>query len=142
MTGGCNVVRYADPQVLPPGEVCKDCRWKYCLTLLHCHCYTSTHGAAGEVVVYRDDVQKDLVEIRCPWNYLSMRNKKYRSNHTLCECRHRPVHTCGFPHHKLEEDIWNIWKGTASANVPNRTAVSRSCYLHYITWDMSTASFT
>ena len=114
----------ADPSKLPPYEVCKDCRWKCCLTLIKCQCWTHTHSAVDEVVVYKDEMEQDLVEIRCPMNYLSMRNKKYQCNHTLNECRHHPVYTCGFPHMEVEQEIWNIWKGTASANVSNRTAVS------------------
>ena len=123
-------IYHADPRALPPWEMCKDCRWNSCLTLFrnHCHCQRPNHGAAGEVVVYRDDRCKDLVEIRCPNNYLSMQNKKYRRNHSLDECRHWPVYTCRFPHTELEEYIWNIWKGTASPNVPNRTAVSWKLY--------------
>lgn len=125
-----NVTFYADPSVLPPFEVCKDCRWDYCLSLFRYQCWApATHNAVAEVVVFKDEQQKDLVEIRCPMNYLSMRNKKYRGNHTQNECRHHPVYTCGFPHCQVEEDIWNMWKGTASANVPKRTAVS--CCIYY-----------
>ena len=115
---------HSDKSKLPPYEVCKDCRWKCCLTLFMCQCWTHTHSAVDEVVVYKDEVEQDLVEIRCPLNYLSMRNKKYQCNHTLNECRHHPVYTCGFPHMEVEQEIWNTWKGMASANVSNRTAVS------------------
>ena len=87
-------------------------------------CFTGTHSAVDEVVVYKDEVKKDLVEIRCPLDYLSMREKKYQCNHTLNECRHHPIYACGFPHTEVEQEIWNVWKGTASANVSNRTAVS------------------
>ena len=114
----------ADRTKLPPYEVCNDCSWEYCVTLFECQCFTGTHSAVNEVVVYKDEVKKDLVEIRCPWNYLSMRKKQYQCNHTLNECRHHPVYTCGFPHTEVEQEIWNTWKGTASANASDRTAVS------------------
>ena len=115
--------------------MCKDCRWECCLTLFQCQCWTHTHSAVVEVVVHKDELEKDLVEIRCPWNYLGMRNKKYQCNHTLDECRHYPIHACGSPHTEVEQRIWNIWKGTASANTSNRTAVSwrmrlTHCILH------------
>ena len=105
--------------------MCKDCRWECCLALFQFQCWTHSHSAVDEVVVYKDEKQKHLVEIRCPWNYLSMRNKKYLCNHTLDECRHRPIHKCGFPHTEVEQDIWNVWNGAASANASSRTAVSR-----------------
>ena len=117
-------IDHADPSELPPCEVCKDCRWECCLALFQHQCWTGTHSAVHEVVVYKDEMEKDLVEIRCPWNYLGMRKKKYQCNHSLDKCRHRPIYTCGFPHTEVEEEIWNIWKGTASANASNRTAVS------------------
>ena len=115
---------YSDPSELPPYEVCKDCRWECCLALFQHQCWTGTHSAVHEVVVYKDEMEKDLVEIRCPRNYLGMRKKKYKCNHTLHECRHCPVYTCGLPHTEVEEEIWNVWKGTASANASKRTAVS------------------
>ena len=122
----CNIMfsDRADPSVLPPFEVCKDCRWECCLTLFQCQCWTHTHSAVVEVVVHKDELEKDLVEIRCPRNYLGMRSKKYQCNHTLDECRHHPIYACGFPHTEVEQRIWNIWKGTASANASNITAVS------------------
>ena len=115
---------YSDPSELPPCEVCKDCRWECCLGLFQHQCWTGTHSEVHEVVVYKDGMEKDLIEIRCPRNYVGMRNKEYRRKHTQRECRHRPIYTCGLPHTEVEEKIWNIWKGTASANVSNRTAVS------------------
>ena len=120
------IAHNADPSVLPPCEVCEECRWRCCLSLFQCHCLTGTHGEElkDEVVVYKDETEKDLVEIRCPWNYLSMRNKIYHRTHTLDECSHRPTHDCGSPHTEVEQNIWNIWKKTASANASNRMAVS------------------
>ena len=113
-----------DSSSLPLCEVCKDCRWEDCLKLFQCQCWTGTHSAVDEVVVYKDEISKDLVEIRCPKNYLGMRNKEYNCNHILDECRHYPIYTCGFPHTEVEQEIWNTWKGTASANASMRTAVS------------------
>lgn len=120
---GITSAHCAEASELPSWEVCKHCRWECCLTLFQCHCLAPSHSAVNEVVVYKDEMQKDLVEIRCPKNYLGMRNKEYQCNHSLEECRHSPIYTCGFPHTEVEQEIWNVWKGTASANASNRTAV-------------------
>ena len=115
---------------LPPLELCKSCHWEHCRRLLQSQCSHSGKDEA-ETVVYMDQSRKEVFEIRCPLNYLRMQNKPYQCNHTLAECMHRPKHNCNYPHSKVEEDIWNAWKTTASANVRSRTAVSWSCSLPF-----------
>ena len=112
--------------------MCKDCRWKCCLSLVQCQCLSGTHDKEEEIVVYKDEEEKDLVEIRRPWNFLGMRNEQYHCKHSFNECIHRPIHNCGSPHTEIEQDTWNIWKGTATASA-HRTAVSwvkESCTHH------------
>ena len=115
---------------LPPLELCKSCHWEDCRRLLQSQCSHSGKDEA-ETVVYMDQSQKEVFEIRCPLNYLRMQNKQYQFNHTLHGCMHLPKRNCNFPHSKVEEDIWNAWKKTASANVQSRTAVSWSCLLPF-----------
>ena len=116
----------ADPSCLPALELCKNCRWEMCLKLCQRRCLSGTHtqqSAVPNVVVYISEEKLTLVEIRCPRNYLNMRDKKYIFNHTQHGCPHYPYYICEFPHSEIEEEIWNVWKGTASANVTRRTAV-------------------
>lgn len=129
MTCGLSIA--ADPSRVPALELCKNCRWEVCLTLCQRHCLGGAHPQPSvpkmNVVVCKAEDKLTLVEIRCPRNYLNMRGRKYIFNHTQHGCTHHPYYTCGFPHSEVEAEIWNAWKGTASANVTRRTAV-RSDY--------------
>lgn len=125
---GYDITELADPSVLPHKEMCKGCQWECCLTLLQSQRCSHRGGEVVETVVYMDAAKKEVVEIRFPQNYLRMKNEEYQCNHSLYQCTHSPKHECGFPHYKVEEDIWNVWKRTASANMQFRplSAVSWS----------------
>ena len=124
----CVVSTAADPSRRPTLELCKHCRWEMCLKLCQKRCFVGAHleptpVAKINVVVCKAEDKLTLVEIRCPRNYLNMRDQKYIFTHTQHGCNHHPYYTCGFPHSDIEEEIWNVWKGTASANVSHRNAV-------------------
>ena len=128
----CVVSTAADPSRRPTLELCKHCRWEMCLKLCQKRCFVGAHlestpVAKINVVVCKAEDKLTLVEIRCPRNYLNMRDQKYIFTHTQHGCNHHPYYTCGFPHSDLEEEIWNVWKGTASANVSHRNAVCYDC---------------
>ena len=95
-------------------------------------CFVGAHTqptpvAKINVVVCKAEDKLTLVEVRCPRNYLNMRDQKYIFTHTQHNCNHHPYYTCSFPHSEIEEEIWNVWKGTASANVTHRNAVCEDC---------------
>ena len=74
-------------------------------------CYDKVADASClKIVVYKDSEWRQLLDIRFPSNVERMKDKKYFCNHSLNECKEKRKSDCKFPHHKIEEVIWNIWK--------------------------------
>ena len=68
------------------------------------------HKDAYQVIVYKDDKKMALLRIHFPYNVYSMEGKVYKCKHTYEQCTAPDRDACYFPHHKVEEQLWNAWK--------------------------------
>ena len=68
------------------------------------------HKDAYQVIVYKDDKEMALLRIHFPYNVFSMKGKVYKCKHTYEQCKAPDRDACCFPHHKVEEQLWNTWR--------------------------------